>query len=86
MFNFEDALKAAEILEINFNDFSIDDFLNGINVELEHGSANPETNITNDDLILTSKIALAHLNEYPNYYNNEYGISKFENFLKSKKN
>ena len=84
MFNIKDALYVAKILEIDFNNFSINDFLNGINIELEHGKINPKTNITNDDLILTSKIALAHLYEFPNYYNSEYGINKFESFLKSK--
>ena len=41
-------------------------------------------NITNDNLITTAKIALAHLNEFPNYYNKEYGLLSFEEFLKSK--
>ena len=55
-----------------------------INIELEHGKINPETNITNNDLELTTKIALAHLNEYPNYYNKEYGLPNFEKNLKEK--
>ena len=84
MFNVEDALFAARVLEIKFNNFSLNDFLDGLNIELEHGTKNYKTNITNDNLILTAKIALAHLNEFPNYYNNKYGISKFEEFLKSK--
>ena len=58
--------------------------LDGINVELEHGTINPNTNVTNDDLIMTAKIALAHLNEFPNYYNKEYGIKTFEKFLQNK--
>jgi hypothetical protein len=37
-------------------------------MELEHGSQNPLTNVTNDDVIITGKIALAHLNEIPDYY------------------
>ncbi|MFT5530776.1 MAG: hypothetical protein ACI91O_000789 [Candidatus Poriferisodalaceae bacterium] len=37
-------------------------------VELQHGTGDPETNVTNDDLIATGKIALAHLNEIPGYY------------------
>ena len=40
----------------------------GLEVELEHGLRDPETNVTNNDLILTGKIALAHLNEIPDYY------------------
>lgn len=84
MFNIEDAIYASEVLNIKFDKFSINEFLDGINIELEHGKVNSNTNITNDDLILTSKIALAHLNEFPNYYNKDYGISKFEEFLKTK--
>ncbi len=84
MFDMKDALYAASILDIAFDKFSIDEFLEGINIELEHGLINPKTNITNNDLIMTSKIALAHLNELPNYYNKEYGLKKFELFLKSK--
>lgn len=40
----------------------------GMNVELEHGSMNKLTNITDDDLITTAKIAIAHLREVPDYY------------------
>jgi hypothetical protein len=39
-----------------------------MNVELEHGIRDPFANVTNDDIILTGKIALAHLNEFPDYY------------------
>lgn len=84
MFNLSDALYAASILDIKFDKFSVEDFLEGINIELEHGYINPNTNVTNDNLILTSKIALAHLNELPNYYNKEYGLKIYEEFLKSK--
>ena len=86
MFNLQDAMYAASILQINFDKFSIEEFLEGINIELEHGIINPKTNVTNDNLILTAKIALAHLNEFPNYYNKEYGLLMFENYLKSKIN
>jgi hypothetical protein len=40
----------------------------GLEVELEHGRRDPATNVTGDDPILTGKIALAHLNEFPDYY------------------
>lgn len=84
MYGVDDALYAARILDINFDNFSVEEFLSGINIELEHGFINPKTNVTNDDLILTAKIALAHLNEFPNYYNKDYGLKVFEEFLKSK--
>ena len=84
MFEMEDALYASEVLNIDFDKYSIDEFLDGLNVELEHGKVNSITNVTDDDLIKTAKIALAHLNEYPNYYNREYGIRKFEEDLKKR--
>lgn len=85
VFNMDDALLAAMKLGIVFDKFTIEDFLEGINVELEHGLISPSTNVTNNDLILTSKIALAHLNEFPNYYNKNYGIKVFEKFLNEKR-
>ena len=85
MFNLNDAYYAASILGIKFDKFTIEDFLEGINTELEHGNINEKTNVTNNDLITTSKIALAHLNEFPNYYNPIYGLKAFENILKTKK-
>ena len=84
MYNINDVNYVAEVLGIKFDKFTKEEFLEGINIESEHGSINPITNVTNDDLISTTKIALAHLNEFPNYYNKEYGLKKFEIFLKSK--
>ena len=80
------AWAIASDMNISFDKFSFDDFLIGINIELEHGLISPKTNVTNDDLIMTAKIALAHLNEFPNYYNKEYGLPVFENMLKEKIN
>lgn len=81
MFTLEDALWVANELGIMFEMFSIKDLLVGLNIELEHGTANNITNVTNDDLLLTGKIALAHLMEYPNYYNEEYGLPAMEKEL-----
>jgi hypothetical protein len=86
MFTLKDALSAANKLNIKFNKFTPIDLLTGINIELEHGKINKETNVTNDDLIITTKIALAHLNEFPNYYNQNYGLPMFEKYLQSKNN
>ena len=86
MFNIKDAIYAANKLNIKFNEFTPEEFLIGINIELEHGKENPKTNVTNNDLLTTAKIALAHLNEYPNYYNPKYGLLVFEEFLKTKMN
>lgn len=84
MFNKNDALYIANKLGITFDKFTIEEFLTGLNIELEHGLVNPKTNVTNNNLELTAKIALAHLNEYPNYYNPNYGLTIFEKFLESK--
>ena len=84
MYNIEDAYKAASLLNVNFDKFTPEEFLTGLNIELEHGKINPLTNVTDDNLIYTAKIALAHLNEFPNYYNPYYGLNAFEKFLKTK--
>ena len=84
MFDLSDVYYVADLLNIKFDKFSPEDLLTGINIELEHGLENPKTNVTDDDLVITTKIALAHLNELPNYYNKEYGLRVFEEFLKTK--
>lgn len=84
MFNIKDAMRAASVLKVKFDKYTKEEFLEGINIELEHGTINSNTNVTNDDLITTAKIALAHLNEYPNYYNPIYGLRSFEEFLQIK--
>lgn len=84
MFNDYDIMNVSSYLNIDFNKFSFDDFKRGINIELEHGLQNKNTNVTDNDLLKTAKIALAHLNEFPNYYNKDYGLLVYEDFLKSK--
>ena len=84
MYSMDDVNYVASLFKIKFDKFTKEEFLDGLNIEIEHGLINPETNITSDHVILTAKIVLAHLNEYPNYYNKEYGLTKFEEFLKSK--
>lgn len=84
MYSLNNALYAAKVLGIDFSKFSKEEFLEGINIESEHGKINEVTNVTDDDLIKTAKIALAHLNEFPNYYNKDYGLTTFEEFLKTK--
>lgn len=84
MFSIKDAFDVAEILDIKFDKFPPEDLLRGLNIELEHGLINESTNVTNDDLLLTAKIALAHLKEFPNYYNKDYGLKMFEKYLKYK--
>ena len=85
MYSKQDFLKSVQDLKITFDKFSVEDLMTGVNIELEHGSVNPLTNVTNDALLLTMKIALAHLNEFPDYYNKEYGLPAFEMSLKNRK-
>lgn len=81
MFNLVDALWFVNEMGISLDKFSIKDLLIGLNIELEHGTVNSLTNVTNNDLLTTGKIALAHLMEYPNYYNEEYGLPAMEREL-----
>lgn len=67
-FTAEDAKKIGERLGIDWSKFDVEQFRMGMDVELEHGSQDPKTNVTNDDPLTTGKIALAHLNELPDYY------------------
>lgn len=69
-FSADEAKEIAVKLGIDFEkaDFSLVDFTNGMNVELEHGLCDSETNVTNDDPLMTGKIALAHLKEFGDYY------------------
>ncbi len=64
----KEAKVIGEKLGIKWDKFNVDQFRRGMDVELEHGLRDPETNVTNDDLLTTGKIALAHLNEFPDYY------------------
>ena len=84
MFTNDEIMEIAKKLHISFNSFSFDDLKRGIQIEMEHGLINPLTNVTNSDLEKTMKIALAHLNEFPNYYNKDYGLLVFEEMLKDK--
>lgn len=68
MFSIEEAKRIGDQLNIDWNVVDINEFLMGLNVELEHGSRDANTNISNSDPILTGKIALAHLKELPDYY------------------
>ena len=64
----EEAKVVGEQIGIDFSNFDLAQFRRGMDVELEHGTIDPETNVTNDDPITTGKIAHAHLKEIPDYY------------------
>lgn len=67
-FTAEEAKKIGEQLEIDWSKFDVEQFRMGMDVELEHGTVDLVTNVTSDDPLMTGKIALAHLNEIPDYY------------------
>jgi hypothetical protein len=67
-FTTEQAREIGEQLGIDWSRFPVEQYRMGLNVELEHGLRDPSTDVTGNDSILTGKIALAHLNEFPDYY------------------
>ena len=67
-FTDDEAKRIGNELGIDWDEVLLSEFRKGLGVELEHGSRDPETDVTNNDEILTGKIALAHLREFPDYY------------------
>lgn len=68
VFTSEEAKKIGEKLGVKWIKFDIEQFRMGMDVELEHGTRDPHTNVTDNDALVTGKIALAHLIEFPDYY------------------
>ena len=68
VFTAEQAKKVGEKLGVDWSKYDVEQFRVGMDVELEHGKVDPHTNVTDDDPVKTGKIALAHLNEFPDYY------------------
>lgn len=67
-FTTEEAKLIGEQLGIDWSKFNVEQFRLGMDVELEHGTRDAQTNVSNDDPLTTGKIALAHLTEFPDYY------------------
>lgn len=69
-FTAEEARRVGEEIGIDWGAaaFDVEQFRMGMDVELEHGLHDLSTNVTDDDVVVTAKIALAHLNEFPDYY------------------
>ena len=69
-FSAEEARSIGERIGIDWgrSRFDVEQFRMGLGVELEHGRHDPATNVTDDDELVTGKIAWAHLNEFPDYY------------------
>ena len=64
----EDARRIGDAIGIDWQRFDLEQFRRGIDVELEHGARDPQTDVTHDDPIVTGKIAFAHMKEFPDYY------------------
>lgn len=67
-FTSEEAKRIGDAIGVDWSEFDVEQLRMGLDVELEHGKHDPNTNVTDDDPIITGKIALAHLNEFPDYY------------------
>lgn len=67
-FTTEDARRLGRVLGVDWAVVDLEQFRRGLEIELEHGRRTPATDVTHDDPVLTAKIALAHLNEIPDYY------------------
>ncbi len=64
----EQVKVVGEQLGVDWSRFDVEQFRKGMDIEMEHGLVDPDTNVSNDDPVTTGKIALAHLNEFPDYY------------------
>jgi len=67
-FSIEEARSIGMQLKIDWALIDLEQFRRGLEVELEHGAIDPETNVTGNDPLLTGKIAWAHLKEIRDYY------------------
>ncbi len=68
LFTTGEAKKIGEKLGVDWKSFDVEQFRMGLDVELEHGKRHPKTNVSDDDPLITGKIALAHLKEFSDYY------------------
>ena len=64
----EEAERLGATLGVDWTKIPVEQFRRGLEVELEHGAHDPDTNVTDDDMTVTGKIAWAHLKEFPDYY------------------
>ena len=64
----EEAKRVGDAIGVDWGRFDLELFRAGMDVEFEHGVRDPQTDVTGDDPILTGKVALAHMKEFPDYY------------------
>jgi hypothetical protein len=63
-----EARRVGDAIGVDWSRFELEQFRAGMDVEFEHGVHDPQTDVTGDDPIVTGKIALAHMREFPDYY------------------
>lgn len=64
----EEAKRVGDRIGVDWTQVDLEQFRSGMDVEFEHGQHDPQTDVTHDDPVLTGKIALAHMKEFPDYY------------------
>lgn len=64
----EEAREVGDQIGVDWDRFDLEQFRAGMDVEYEHGTHDPQTDVTGDDPVVTGKIALAHMKEFPDYY------------------
>jgi hypothetical protein len=64
----EEAKRVGDAIGVDWSRYDLEQFRAGMDVEFEHGGHDPQTDVTGDDPIITGKIALAHMKEFPDYY------------------
>lgn len=67
-FQADEAREIGDRVGVDWSEIPLEEFRMGLAVELEHGARDSQTDVTGDDLLVTGKIALAHLKEFPDYY------------------
>ena len=72
----EEARRVGDAIGVDWTRLDLEQFRAGMDVEFEHGSHDPQTDVTGDDPILTGKIAFAHMKEFPDYYERLEGMER----------
>jgi len=64
----DEARRTGDAIGVDWAIHDLEQFRTGMDVEFEHGSHDPQTDVTHDDPLIPGKIALAHMKEFPDYY------------------
>lgn len=83
-FSSEEAKSVGEILGIKWDKFNVEQFRRGMDFELQHGRIRDLIKADNDAPLITGKITLAHLNEFPDYYDRLGLMEEAKNYCRGK--